>query len=284
MEKEKGKVGMKFGWNLTRIYPWFAYLVFIVATIIMMLYPIGIPFGVTDEVKRVYQLVQNIPSGSVVLLVTDFDSSRMTEIGYPMISLANHMMARGLKLITATIHRDGASTWVNLCGPYLKFPANTKYGVDYVWFAMTPGEEAGMAALRSDFWAATGVDYYGTPVAQIPLMQKVHRGEDFAFSAVGSSDATGPVKWLRQWGASFPIPMIVVVHLGGVPTVMPYVGISGGFISILKAMHASAEYDLLTQIKGPAIATMDTLSMGAIVVMGFVVVANIGLVIERRRK
>jgi len=205
-------------------------------------------------------------------------------------SIVNHLMKRGVKVVGVSISvaATGMQVWIDQVTPYLKIPANYKYGVDYVWCGFVSGEEGAMAALRTDFWAATGTDYYRTPLDKLPLMSLVHKGTDFVALVYGSGDATGTQKWMRQWPATININMISCSVAGGIPSLMPYVGMPGGLYGIMKSTRSAAEYDIMSGILGPATSTMDAYSMAVVFIIIFITMGTTGFIrqklIEKRRK
>jgi len=69
--------------------------------------------------------------------------------------------------------------------------------VDYVILPYLTGEESALALIAENMWA-TGVDYQGTPLSEIPLMQTVKKLSDADLILMGYSGTYGSY-FQRQW-------------------------------------------------------------------------------------
>jgi len=67
-----------------------------------LLYPLGFPIRVSPEVKKIYDHVESLPAGTLVLLSFDFEPGGKPEL-YPMaIALLRHAFQRNLNVLGVT--------------------------------------------------------------------------------------------------------------------------------------------------------------------------------------
>jgi len=122
-----------------------------------------------------------------------------------------------------------------------------KYGVDYVIMPFISGEETAFKAIATDFWTAYSVDNRGTPIKDIPLMQRVHSFNDVNLVITQSSVPTVYDMVYRQWGVQY---LGIVTYLSG--------GSASYYPQIVKGVCAfsavdAAQFEFLTGITGEEI-------------------------------
>jgi hypothetical protein len=176
--------------------------------IIPFLYPLGIPLPIGEHARTMYDYIESTPPGSTYLMYNALRPSNYPECGYALETNILHALRRGIRVIIVTSRLEELPsitiTWANLRKDLEKY----EYGVDWVNLgALTHGTEEQVAAFARDLtWM--GIDYYGTPLSQIPLMQEIKTAKDI--TAVFDYVMGPPAAMVRQWISVYNTPHLLI--------------------------------------------------------------------------
>lgn len=271
------------------------YVAIFLCVLIPMLAPIGFDVEVTKEVQQGFDLIENLPAGSAVLVSVDFGPSAIPE-NYPvLISVLHQCFRKKLRPILVSLIPDGRgmatkglAEVVNAKGPDGQplYP-DIKSGVDYSFLGYKSGTNAVMVAVGQSFVATFPTDSEGKSTASQPLFQKVKSLKDIKV-LVDAASVGMPETWLPYGAQKFNIPMVVSCTAVSTVQYYPYYN-SGQFVGLLGGMKGAAEYEKLMNIKqvtgrpGMATAGMDAQAVSHAFIVFAIVLANICFFIERRR-
>lgn len=267
---------------LRKIDPRWIFLAFLIAVCIPIVRPIGLPLKISDNTRNVYQAVEAIPEGGLVVLTPDFSYDNRGEL-LPMLEVfLRHLLQKDVKVVsvgfyggTAPLLMEEAMKSVDL-EKYGK-----KYGVDFVNLGYLVGSEPTIAAFGEDVHALVKVDFYGKPISELPIMEFLHSAEDIDLEISLAAGMNYPELYLRQWQTKFGTK----VTGGSVGLIyaplLPYIA-SRQLEGYLPSLRGAAEYELLTRNPGKAIVGMDSQSIAHLVVIVAIVICNIGFVGARR--
>ena len=79
------------------------FLVIGLATLLPLLYPIGLPIKKSPEVVSIYDYIERLPEGSVFLLSMDFDPASKPELEPQATALLRHAFRKNLRVIGVTL-------------------------------------------------------------------------------------------------------------------------------------------------------------------------------------
>lgn len=261
---------------------WLYVLVFI-AVAFPILKPLGLPVEVQPETRGIYDAIEKLKPGDVMLLAPEYGTPVMTEIEPMIEAVFRHAVKKSVKVILFGISVEGPS----LAQPRCQAASDEygkKYGVDWVNLGYKPGKEVTLKKMVDDIWAASAnVDIFGTPLSQIPLMQSVHKAEDINLFISCDAGSPGVVLYLTYIGIPAKRPVGGGCTAVGAPQEMPYFK-SGQYVGLLMGLKGAAEYEVLIGRPGKAVRGMDAQSMAHLLVIIFVLMANVGYFLERRAK
>ena len=145
------------------------YLALVIVLVIPIVKPIGMSISINkDLTQRMYDFIENLPSGSLIMFDIASSSSSDTEITPMIYAVMEHMAQKGHKLLVAGQWESGLTYW----SPKIDARAaeyGWTYGVDYVNIGFKAGGTATWRAIGQDFWkGAVGVDINGTPFEDPP--------------------------------------------------------------------------------------------------------------------
>ncbi|UCH57003.1 MAG: hypothetical protein JSV18_06605, partial [Candidatus Bathyarchaeota archaeon] len=242
------------------------YLLCWIFVLFPLMNPLGLPVPIGRESTAWRDYIENIPSGSTILVSMDYGVSGMPELYPQTVATMKHLWdltsQKNWKIIVVAFWNQGPLVFdmvLDVVDPAADF--GMVYGEDWVEMGWIPGGEPGMSALASDFWGQTPRDFLeNTPVADLPIMADVRGAEDIDIIISFETGTPGLPEWLRQWNTPYGVPIIVGCIGVSVPGMAPYLG-SGQLSALLPGLTSAAEYENIIERPGLAVAATDAISM-----------------------
>ena len=248
-----------------------------------ILNPIMLPMAIQDYSTQAFEFSDSIPEGSVVIFEGGLGAATYPQGGPGMVVQIYHMLTKGVKIVFFSIGTEQNFWTVRAIETALeKLPPGTpaENGVDWVHLGYVAGGEAGVGALVNDIRSTLTVDYYGTPIDDIPLLEDINDASKF--SAVlwwGGSEGSMPYG-IRQISVPFGIPITGMSTTNEVPNFSPYIS-AGQLQGIFGGVRGSAEYEYLMKLPGPALGQAMATNFGGLLWMILVLLGNILYFIRR---
>jgi hypothetical protein len=260
------------------------FLLVALAVIVPLFLPLGLPIEVTPPVKQLYDVIEDLPEGSVVLMSIDYDPSGAPELQPATLSLMRHCFRRNLKVMVMTIF---AATAVPLGTQALDEVAvgefGKAYGVDFVNFGYRPGGAVTLVNLGRDIHDICRRDIYDTPVEELPMMADVRAARDIGLVISLSMGIPGSDQWIWYYHARYRGMLATAQTAIGAPKYYQYLQ-SGQLVGLIGGMKGSAEYERLVDRRGLATTGMDSQSIAHMLIIGLVLLGNAIYWMEKRRK
>lgn len=271
---------MGFLAGLQRIDRRILYILMAAVVVYAIVNPIGLPIRVNPQTQQTYTFINNLPAGSTVILLLDYDASTIPELQTGALALGRHLFSRGIKVVGASMWPQGGNLltlWWNQL--QTEFP-DKRYGVDFVNLGYKPGGQVWLESTTTSIAAAVaGIDVFGKPLTDYPLMSTLKTARDAAAwidLAAGNPGVPEVVKVIGAQG----VPVIAGVNAVSVPENLPLLQ-SGLIKGLIMGMRGSAEYEKLTGVAGQATAGMDAQSLAHVLLVLFIVLGNIGYLAAR---
>lgn len=259
------------------------YLLLIAVIAFALLRPVGLAIKVSPETMKVYKAIDSIPKGSIVWLGFDFDAGAIPELMPAAKMVVRQAFQKDLRIVAGGMWQmsgDVATQAFDAVAP--DYPGK-KYGVDWVNIGYRPGNAVWLDQMVQDAWkASAGQDAYGRKFESLPLMAEFRTMKDAQFIMEFSTGTPGGPEYIKTVSGPFGIPMGQACISVEVPTTMPYIS-SGQLVGGVLGMKGAAEYETLMEKPGSATAGMDAQSFAHALIIGFILLGNIGHVIEKRQ-
>jgi len=245
--------------------------VFIV-TIVPILFPLNLPLVISKTTIQYYDTVQKLKSGNTVIFVWNQGTAQFGEMGPPGIAQLQQLMdIPGVKVVVISTGAESPGLFESNLWPAID-PKGKEYGKDWVNLGYIPGGETAIAALATDTWSLVKVDWKGTPISQLPVMEGFKSGADIAL-IVGNQPSSGE-EWQRQFQNKFKTPIVWACVSAGYTTALMFVN-SGQLSGILNSLRGGAELELLIKKPGRGVSAMDAMSNLHLLVLATIVASNI---------
>jgi hypothetical protein len=251
-------------------------LLFILLIIAPLVLNIQIPLSPSTPTRQYYDFIRGLPDGSVVLFDSQLYGWNYGDCAPGAAATMNLILnsPNNLKLVVVFEGSDGPLWWKTMQSDYkVSIPSNKQYGVDYVQYGWYLGDERGFTSLLDDFWAYYPQDYFGTATQDIPMMQNIHSGKDFAV-CISSTSLSALIDFeVRQAYGRYNIPLLSAPAGMTVMSVIPYYPYAvKGYITGLSGaaqLEAISGRIGLASLEGNSFSFM-TLEAFALAILGIV--------------
>tara|TARA_B100001250_G_C19791776_1_gene786849 strand:- start:1178 stop:2023 length:846 start_codon:yes stop_codon:yes gene_type:complete len=258
------------------------FLIIGIVVMIPLFFPLGLPIRATATTQQVYDTIEALPHGSKILVSCEYGPSTKPEIHPMTLAVMRHLFKNKHKVYVTCLWPDGQFLAEEALDQVGGEEYGLKYGEDYVLLGFRPGNEAVVKGIVSNLRKVYTIDSRGTKVTEIPMMDGIHRFEDFDFLFSASAGYPGTIEWVQYAVDPTDVPMSTGTTSIQVNEVMPYVA-AGQVNGILAGMPGAAEYEALIGVPGIGTSGMDAQSVAHLVIVLFIVLGNIGYFIERQR-
>jgi hypothetical protein len=253
-----------------------------IAAFLPLIFPLGLPLGVTPSSQDLFNAVDSLKEGSVVMLTFDYYPSTLPETEPMSYAALRHLFRKNIRVVTVTTIPLGALSVMEEVVNNVAREFDKEYGVDYVNLGYKYGYVAVMLGMGRRIADIFPRDNYDNKLEELPLMQEVKNYDDIDFIFIVSDNLTVDY-WISLVNAQFGIPMGAGVTAVVAPKTYSYLQ-TGQMVGLLGGMKGAAEYEKLTQNEGKATRGMDPQSIIHMLIIAFIVLGNIGYFMSRGKR
>lgn len=273
---------MTFAERMLRLDRRIIFLLIGLCALVPLLYPVGLAIRVSPEVHGVYDYLDSLPPGSVFLLSMDFDPASKPELYPQAVSLLRHAFKKDLRVIVMTLWVTGAGLADEVIGRVAREMGKVS-GKDYVFLGWSPGVGSLIITMGQDLYKAFPSDYTGQPTKDLPVLRGVHTLRDVSYVVSLAAGTAGIETWYVFGKDKYKF------ELGGGSTGVIAPGLypllrSGQINGLIGGLRGAAEYEVLIDQKGRAVAGMDAQSATHFAIIGLVLLCNVFYLLMRTSK
>ena len=279
---------MKFFELLTKIDRKVIFLLVALAVFIPLVLNLNLPNKPSKYSLQLYQAVEKVPPLSQpVLISADYSPAMMPELHPMLMAMLRHCFARKVRVMLMTLDPNGAG----LVDEALKVVApeyGAVYGRDYVFLGYKVGSAIVMMSIGENVRQAYPADAYGTPLDSLPMMAGIRNYADIPLVTCIAGSAVAQA-WVIYAGARYRARVAAGLTAVSSADYYPLLQ-SGQMVGLLNGMKGATDYEYLNQQNGyskaPRIAGkgMDAVSIVHLLLMGFIIIGNIGYLATKYKK
>ncbi|MEA1979427.1 MAG: hypothetical protein U9N54_00435 [candidate division Zixibacteria bacterium] len=270
------------------------FLFLIIVCVFAYVVDFNVPIMVEPESQKIYDFIDNLEPGSIVLIAIDYDPNNMAELHPMTYAVVEHCWRKHVKVIFTALSQNGPgmadqairdisdSLMVDQTYNGVEFKGREIInGVDYCFLGYKPYYALVILGMGQNFRLPFPSDYYGSPLDSLPMMRGVSNYNDIDI-VVDLSGGNITDAWISYGQSRFNFPL--ALGLTGVMTAQyyPYLG-SGQVMGIMGGLLGAAQYEEMAENPGLAKDGMRVQLGAHVVIILFIIMGNIGLLIERRR-
>ena len=253
---------------------WIFLLIFVFVAI-PLIFVIGLPIETTENSRLVYELVQDTPSGSTVIISFDYDPGSKPEL-HPMAKvIVQNCYERNIKILVTALWPMGVQMAADIFSQLEADFPNKVYGEDYVNLGFKAGGMVTIQAMGKHFREVFPTDMNGTSISELPIMNGIRNFDNIAFVCSFSAGDPGIKQWVQITHDTFGKPVTGGVTGVSAPGILPYVNQQKQLTGLLAGLKGAAEYEFLIESPGTATAGMDAQSLAHLLIIIFIVIGNI---------
>lgn len=242
---------------------------------------------VSDEVQSIYDFVENLKEGQNLVVAIDYDPNAQAELHPMAFAIMEQVLAKKVKLITLTLSQNGAGmaegavrAVVDSVKMYHGF--TPEYGVDYVFLGYRPYYALVILGMGQNFRIPFPQDYYNHPLDSLPIMKRVQNYDQVegVIDITGSNVADA---WIANGNGRYGVKLALGLTGVSAADYYPFYQ-SKQILGLMGGMKGAAEYEFLAKNPGRAMEAMGVQTFAHIVIIGFILVGNVGFFLDKRQK
>ncbi|HVP06557.1 MAG TPA: hypothetical protein VMS71_01855 [Candidatus Acidoferrum sp.] len=273
---------MNFWDRIATVERRWVYLMVALAVIFPLIVPAHFPVQISPEARQLYDAVEALPDSCNVMLTFDYYPSTLAETEPMSIAALHHLFRKNCKIVTMTTIPLGGPSIAERVTRKMAAEYGKIYGVDYVNLGYKYNYVAVLKGMGTSIESIYPTDNSGTPLSELPLMQHVKNYKDIKFIFVVSDNVIVDY-WISIVNAEYGIPVGCGATAVMAPKFYSYVG-SGQMTGLLGGMKGAAEYEQLVNHPGLAVKGMGIQSLVHLLIIGLVIVGNLGYFLGSGRR
>ncbi len=256
-----------------------------------LLFPITFEEQATPVVKSVYDRIDNLPTGSLVLMSFDFDPAMAPEVQPMADAITRHAMLKNHRVIFMSLWATGQAlltqTLTNVVDR--EFP-DKQYGIDYANLGYKAGAEGVLNVIITDLKKMFPTDVNNVAYDRIPVLHGVQSVKDAAIAISIGGGKPGLKEWILFIGDPGHVPIAGGVAAVVAPEMYPY--FPKQLVGILGGIKGAAEYESelrkhhveVIDRPTPGLKMMGPQTLAHIVIITFIIIGNFSYFVARRRE
>jgi hypothetical protein len=263
------------------------------AVLLPMLLNLQCPQVTSPIVEGIYDKIEAIPPGAVVVLSFDYGPSTVPEIQPMVNAVLRHCLERRHKILFLALWATGQNILTATIDSLIskEYP-DIQYGIDYANFGYKAGNQGVINVVLTDFYKMFPTDVEGVPAREFPMMQGFRNFKNASLVVSFGGGFPGIKEWVQFAGDLGDIPIAGGCTAVAAPLLYPYypqqmVGLMGG-------IKGAAEYEAILAKNYPKFRDTEKFPMlghemmgpqtvAHIVIMLFIVIGNASYFVLRRR-
>ena len=262
-------------------------IIFLLAFVFVALpiiFPLNSPVTVTPEVHGVFDEINNLPSGSPILIAIDYEPSDSPEVDPMTIAILQHCFQKKLKVIVCSTWPTNG-TGAGIAQRWLKKVSgemNKINGKDYVNLGFKPGTYAVVIGMGENLRKTFPTDYNGVDINTVEILKGINSLKDIPYM-VCIHDDSSVFTWItygfERYGIKIGSGCTAVMAVGN------YASMNAGQLTgIIGGLKGASEYEKLMNVRGWASNGMDSQSVMHFFIIGLLILGNIMYFFVERKK
>jgi hypothetical protein len=245
---------------------WFIYLILLAGVAVPLLLRSGwseANMPVTSDTAAMYEAIEALPAGSVVLISHDYDPGAAGEMVPQVEAVLHHLMERQARLINVSLTPEGSRMAQQVVERVAEDHGYVQ-GAQYLSLGYLTGIEAAPRTIVEELRSGAWSDFVGTD-------------QDLSLIVEFAGTQEYLRLWLEQAQGPYGLPMVAGVSATADPYARPYYRNEAQrqLLGLMTGLVGAAEYERHSGQAGVALASMDSQSVVHIAMVLLIVVGNL---------
>ncbi len=272
---------MSFAENIKNLNRRVIFVLIALSVAAPLIFKIGLPNKVTKEVRMVYDALEELEPGSVVLVSFDHEASSLPEIKPMAVAILRHCFSRNLKVLGLALLAEGTAIGDEIMREVAK-EYEKEYGQDYVFLGFRPQYMAAILGMGEDMHRVFPQDYQGNSTAELLVIKDLKNYEDIPL-IISVADGDIPTYWINFANARYHKRIAIAVTAVMATSFYPFLS-SGQLVGLVGGLKGAAEYEILIQRPGMGGKGMDAQSIAHLMILVLVLLGNVTFFLGKKKK
>ena len=266
------------------------YLVIGVVVVVTAIWTFRVPLYITPEARSVYDFVESLTPGEVLMIGVDYDPAALAELHPMSYAITRQCFSKDVKLLLCCLHQNGPGMVEQVIAQVAEEYGKVN-GVDYVYLGYKPYPSITILAMGQNFRIPFPEDYYGTPLDSLPMMRTI-TNYDNVRAIINISAGSATEYWINYANGRYNAKLAIGVTGVMTSDYYPFLQ-SGQIFGLIGGMKGASEYEHLAEKGGYISKEKDQLIASKsmpiqttthIVIILFIVIGNIGYFMTKGKK
>ena len=258
------------------------FLFVFVGVTVPLLMQFSFPIKATRDVRAVYEQIERVAAqkNGKVLLSFSYGGGSEPELQPMARAVLRHLFARNIEIVAVCLWPDA----VGLAQSVLEEVAaefGREYGVDYALMGFKPGAQIVIISMGQDFHGTFPTDNFGTSTDSLAVTTKVNSLSDFDFVFDFAAGESIDHFWIPYGQERYKFPFAGGCTAVIAPDLFPFIQ-SGQLVGMIGGLAGAAEYESLVGHPDKASSGMRPQSVTHVIIIAFILLANITFFLSRR--
>ena len=228
-----------------------------IATVTTLIFRPGLPLSVSRETRHVYDMIESLDSGAVVMLSFDHEASSLPEMRPLGAAIVDHCFRRKVRIVGLALFSEGTAAGYELVSQRAN-AAGKSYGTDWIYLGFRPQYTSAILGMGENIGDVFSQDYEGHPLASTTLGSRIHNYHDIAL-VISLAAGSMPTYWVEYAQARYQVKIVAALTAVMVTSYLPYLE-SNQLSGIIAGLRGAAEYEQLLGTPGAGSRGMDAQS------------------------
>lgn len=271
---------------ITKLDRRWVFLSLAIVVVISLLVEFKIPIRVNKEVQTIYDFVEATEAEKYIHLAIDYDPGSLAEMHPMTFAILEQMLAKDIRVIMTSLSQNGPgmaelAMLEIMDSVRIKYDKEVNYGEDISFLGYKPYPAIVIMGMGQNYRLSFPSDYYNTPLDSLPMMQGIVNYDDIE-GIILITGTSGIEYWIAYANGRYNAPLAAGVTGVMAADYYPYLR-SGQLFGLMGGMLGAAEYETLVKRPGTATEAMRVQVWAHMVIILFIIIANIGYFQTRRR-
>lgn len=249
------------------------WLLLAAVVVALLLWPVHLPMLVSAPARNLYNAVERIPPGKLLVITADWEAGTKGENQPQAAALLRHAFRKRIPVAIFGITYPAGPRLSGDLAKKIAAEEGRRYGVDWVNWGFLTGTSQAVIALAKDIPGTVRKDAYGTPLDKLPIMKGVKDIKDVGLLVDITPSSTIGIFISYVYGI-YRTPIGYACTGVMAPEAYPYLD-SGQLVGLLKGLSGAAEYETLLHHTGQGLDWMSPLSFAHFLIIALIVAGNV---------
>lgn len=236
--------------------------------------------GGNPRTTAVYDHIEDLPKGSVVMIAFDYGPASMPELHPMAVAIARHALQRGHRVVCFTMYPDAPLLIEDVFDKATE-GLDKEDGVDYVNLGFRPGFVNVILGMGADIGAVWKTDFKKRRYGDLAVTKGLRTYDDVGLIVdLASSDT--PAAWVLYAQQRYKAKVAAGVTAVMAQDYYPYLQ-THQLVGMLNGMKGAAEYEKLIGTRSDASKAMGPQSCAHFLIIALVIFGNVVYAVSRRR-